>query len=660
MASAVEDGSLYKSFSNTSNKGVQSPITQSRRSSSASRTGSFFGPSPLNSPSSSSSGSSDGGSSSTTEHGLSAHSPRPPPSLARGGGGGGGRRKMRPRSPPPLRAKREGYPPPGPRPRAGSSGSSSSDDSLDKGHNALNSALIKATVLNKGHNALSSALIKGQWLAMAREASGSSIVSLGGGLWLGDRGRSYSTSSLAETVGLGGGGLTHLRTYVWAEDERASKCCGCARPFDLFCRRHHCFDLRTYVWAEDERASKCCGCARAFDLFCRRHHWAHTEDQGIANGDARGCGRIFCAGCSDRRLLVLDPLSAPGRRPADPRVPHRVCGRCYRDMLPSQAELIASISNAQRYNPLDEPAGAHWWKAHTPLAFTLGHEVRRSARALNRLAARLEASAARLQRRRGEPVACGCGGGGSGGGGAPAADALRADGHALLRGDLLAGARGIAVLGVLRAGFVCGAAIGRQASEFHIALHRSTAAATSARAGLCVARLPDGSWSAPSAVWMGGVSWGLQGGGGVTDYLLVLHNDAALELFQSRDQVSIGVEAGLALGGHGRQTEAALSVATGSLMRGQLREAQAMTAYSISKGLFAGLSVEARVVASRPGVNERFYGMQVDAGDLLRGKVTAPLAASALYEALSRVDRLLHQDLFAPPPPSAAPALKNE
>jgi FYVE zinc finger len=58
---------------------------------------------------------------------------------------------------------------------------------------------------------------------------------------------------------------------------------------------------------------------------------------------SRGCGRIFCAACSDRRLLVLDPLSAPGGIPANPRIPHRVCGRCYKEMLPSQAMLYCYL-----------------------------------------------------------------------------------------------------------------------------------------------------------------------------------------------------------------------------------------------------------------------------------------------------------------------------
>jgi hypothetical protein len=57
--------------------------------------------------------------------------------------------------------------------------------------------------------------------------------------------------------------------------------------------------------------------------------------------------------------------------------------------------------------------------------------------------------------------------------------------------------------------------------------------------GLCVARLSDGSWSAPVAVRSYGISWGLQAGLAVTDYVVLLNTDAALDLFRVRGQVCI-------------------------------------------------------------------------------------------------------------------------
>ena len=41
--------------------------------------------------------------------------------------------------------------------------------------------------------------------------------------------------------------------------------------------------------------------------------------------------------------------------------------------------------------------------------------------------------------------------------------------------------------------------------------------------GLVVARLEDGSWSAPSAIGSMGISWGLQIGGDCCDFIIVLN-----------------------------------------------------------------------------------------------------------------------------------------
>lgn len=41
--------------------------------------------------------------------------------------------------------------------------------------------------------------------------------------------------------------------------------------------------------------------------------------------------------------------------------------------------------------------------------------------------------------------------------------------------------------------------------------------------GLVVARLPDGRWSAPSAIATAGVGWGAQIGGEITDFVIILN-----------------------------------------------------------------------------------------------------------------------------------------
>lgn len=53
--------------------------------------------------------------------------------------------------------------------------------------------------------------------------------------------------------------------------------------------------------------------------------------------------------------------------------------------------------------------------------------------------------------------------------------------------------------------------------------------------GLVVGHLPDGSWSAPSAIFFLGTGFGLQGGFDVTDYVLILKRQA-VESFIGTDR----------------------------------------------------------------------------------------------------------------------------
>jgi len=58
-------------------------------------------------------------------------------------------------------------------------------------------------------------------------------------------------------------------------------------------------------------------------------------------------------------------------------------------------------------------------------------------------------------------------------------------------------------------------------------------------------------------------------------------------------------------------------------------------AYSHSKGLFIGISLEGAVIKPRKDVNAKFYGAEVSAKDLLSGLTMPPAAADPLYEMLA-------------------------
>lgn len=147
--------------------------------------------------------------------------------------------------------------------------------------------------------------------------------------------------------------------------------------------------------------------------------------------------------------------------------------------------------------------------------------------------------------------------------------------------------------------------------------------------GLVVARLPNGKWSAPSAVQMTGVGWGLQVGAELTTVMLILATESAVHAFKSSAQISVGAEFGVSVGPVGRSLETDVSA-------GQQGAAHAFS-YAQSKGLFVGASLEASGIAARQDVNRAFYGQDIPIEALLEGKYDPPRGAEILYAALDEL-----------------------
>ncbi|TFJ83605.1 hypothetical protein NSK_004710 [Nannochloropsis salina CCMP1776] len=144
--------------------------------------------------------------------------------------------------------------------------------------------------------------------------------------------------------------------------------------------------------------------------------------------------------------------------------------------------------------------------------------------------------------------------------------------------------------------------------------------------GLVVARNPDGSWSAPSAIGYIGTGWGLQGGADVTDYVVILKRQA-VDSFIGNNQLVLGGDVGATfwMGRHG----------TAELHVGK-RVGVAM-GWAASKGFFAGAAATAGILRTRNDINKKFYGRRVDPGDLLHGKIARPRAAKPLYDSLQEL-----------------------
>lgn len=124
--------------------------------------------------------------------------------------------------------------------------------------------------------------------------------------------------------------------------------------------------------------------------------------------------------------------------------------------------------------------------------------------------------------------------------------------------------------------------------------------------GLVSRRLENGRWSPPSFIQIGGGSFGLQIGAAATDLVLVFTNrDGFKGLLDGK--LKLGVDAAVAAGSVGRDAEASTDVLLKS----------PVVAYSRSKGLFAGISLDGAVVSIDDSANHDVYAKELTAEDIL-------------------------------------------
>ncbi|TVY42108.1 SH3 domain-containing protein [Lachnellula subtilissima] len=172
--------------------------------------------------------------------------------------------------------------------------------------------------------------------------------------------------------------------------------------------------------------------------------------------------------------------------------------------------------------------------------------------------------------------------------------------------QILANAKGLAILTVIKAGFLGSARYGN---------------------GIVVARLADGSWSAPSAIGTGGAGFGGQIGFELTDFVFILNDAAAVRTFSQQGSLTLGGNVSIAAGPVGRNAEAAGAAS--------LKGVAGIFSYSKTKGLFAGVSLEGSAIIERRDANEKLYGQRYTANQLLEGAVRPPPAAQPLMAILN-------------------------
>ena len=135
----------------------------------------------------------------------------------------------------------------------------------------------------------------------------------------------------------------------------------------------------------------------------------------------------------------------------------------------------------------------------------------------------------------------------------------------------------------------------------------------------------DGPWGAPAAYRLEGGSIGFQLGGSGTDFVLLVMNPRGVESLL-KSKAKLGADASAAAGPKGRASSAETDLAMNA----------EVLSYSRAKGLFAGVSLEGSTLRPDDDVNQKLYGKEVSATEIVReGKVTAPAAAHTMMEVLN-------------------------
>jgi len=149
--------------------------------------------------------------------------------------------------------------------------------------------------------------------------------------------------------------------------------------------------------------------------------------------------------------------------------------------------------------------------------------------------------------------------------------------------------------------------------------------------GVLLARNAQGEWSSPAFYHLGAASLGFQIGAQVSEVVLVIMNDGALNKLLT-DQVSLGGDVSVAAGTIGGGLQAATTTNAGS----------DIYTFASSKGIFGGITLEGAKLSPKADDNRAYYGTAATAREIVIDQRYRNAAADALRAALP------------PPYPSAA------
>ena len=127
--------------------------------------------------------------------------------------------------------------------------------------------------------------------------------------------------------------------------------------------------------------------------------------------------------------------------------------------------------------------------------------------------------------------------------------------------------------------------------------------------GLISVRSPDGTWSNPSFIKLGGGSIGFQAGVQSADVILVFRSERGVDSIVN-GKITLGADAGVAAGPVGRNAATATD--------GQLKAE--IWSWSRARGLFAGVALDGAVLSIDDEANEAVYGRDTTPRMIFEGR----------------------------------------
>ena len=134
-----------------------------------------------------------------------------------------------------------------------------------------------------------------------------------------------------------------------------------------------------------------------------------------------------------------------------------------------------------------------------------------------------------------------------------------------------------------------------------------------------------GTWNGPAFYTTGEASFGLQAGAEASEVVLLAMTERGVsKLFSTT--VKLGADVSIAVGPVGAGVRAETAGLSADIV-----------SFARSKGLYAGISFEGAVVATRDGLNNAYYGKEVTPTDILVRREVSNPQATRLIQAIADV-----------------------